>query len=242
VISLIALLILAAAPVEPTPPVVPVAVAPEVKLPAGAEAKKSAPPPAVEAEPKPVPVPEVKKPDEKPKEEPEAIAPSLGKKALCGELTRSGRELASARKRLDDDRKGFELEKQTLEKLKAEIADSRIQLRAETTRLERLLAKRSEGGGADGEKQAPAAEAKPKPAAPRPPELDALARTMKSMKPEAAAALLQRTDPTLAAGVLKRMKPAEAGAVMDKLKPDVAADLMALMATMPTTPSKAGHP
>ena len=239
-IPLIALLILAADPVEPKNPVAPVV--PEVKAPAGSETK-SAPPVAFDE--KKDAEPEARKGADKAKADAEPpTPPSLGKKALCGELTKSGRELAAARKRLEDDRRAFEAEKQTLEKLKAEIADTRIQLRAETSRLEKLLAKRTEAGGSDAEKSAaPVAEAKPKPPPNRPPELEALAKTMKSMKPEAAAALLQRTDQTLAAGVLKRMKPAEAGAVMDKLKPDFAADLMALMATMPSTPTtKGGKP
>jgi flagellar motility protein MotE (MotC chaperone) len=64
---------------------------------------------------------------------------------------------------------------------------------------------------------------------------------MKSMKPEAAAALIQRTDQPFAAALLKRMKPAEAGAVMDRLKPDLAAELIAMMATMPSA-AKGGRP
>ena len=69
-------------------------------------------------------------------------------------------------------------------------------------------------------------------------ELDALAKTMKSMKPEAAALLIQKMDLKLAASLLKRMKPADAGAVMDRLKPDLAAELVATMALMPSAPPK----
>lgn len=65
---------------------------------------------------------------------------------------------------------------------------------------------------------------------------------MKSMKPEAAAALIARTEPALAAAVLKRMKPADAGAVIDKLKPELAADLLSLMATIPWCRPKAAGP
>jgi hypothetical protein len=52
--------------------------------------------------------------------------------------------------------------------------------------------------------------------------------------------LLQRSDVKLAAALLKRMKPAEAGAVMNRLKPDLAAELVAKMATMPSAPTKGG--
>ena len=159
---------------------------------------------------------------------------ALTKKALCGELTRTSKELAAARAKIESDRKAVEADRTELEKLKAEIAQARAGLRTETEKLEGLLAKR-------GDAPAPVAEAPQKPpAAVRPAELDALARTMKSMKPEAAAALVQRSEPTLAASLLKRMKPADAGAVMDRLKPELAADLLALMSTMPSAPTKSG--
>ena len=109
---------------------------------------------------------------------------------------------------------------------------------AETERLEALIAKRPAPGA-----EPVAAPNQPPPnaqPAPKAAELDALAKTMKSMKPEAAALLLQKSDTKLAAALLKRMKPAEAGAVMDRLKPDLAAELVATMATMPSAPPKGG--
>ena len=125
----------------------------------------------------------------------------------------------------------------SLEKLAKEIAESRAQLRTETERLEQLIARRP-ASGAEAGATTPATPAAP-PAAPlKNAELDALAKTMKSMKPEAAALLLQKSDTKLAAALLKRMKPAEAGAVMDRLKPDLAAELVATMATMPGAPGK----
>jgi flagellar motility protein MotE (MotC chaperone) len=156
------------------------------------------------------------------------VPPPLTRKALCGELTRTSKELSAARARLD-------AERNELEKLKAEIAQSRAGLRAETDKLEGLLAKRGDAPAVPSSEKANS-----KPSTARPQELDALARTVKSMKPEAAAALVQRTEPNLAAALLKRMKPADAGAVMDRLKPDLAADLIVLMAAIPSTPAKLG--
>ncbi len=171
---------------------------------------------------------------------PVAVAPpgelpsALTRKALCGELSRTNKELAAARAKIETDRKAVEADRAELEKLKAEIAQARAGLRTETEKLEGLLARR-------GDAPAQVVEAPQKnTAAVRPAELDALARTMKSMKPEAAAALVQRSEPSLAASLLKRMKPADAGAVMDRLKPELAADLLALMSTMPSAPSKSG--
>jgi flagellar motility protein MotE (MotC chaperone) len=166
--------------------------------------------------------------------------PALTHKALCGEFAKSGKELVAARKKLEDDRKALDAEKQTLDKLKAEISDARIQLRLETERLEKLLARRAEGGAGEAEKSTTGgASEKPRPAAPvyATSELEGLAKTLKGMKPESAASLLQKTEPALAAAVLKRMKPSDAGAVMDKLKPELAAELMGMMATT-AAPSK----
>ena len=222
-LTYLALLLLGTGPVEPTPPRAPAVQ--EVKVPV-AEVKGEARPDAGVAEAPPVP-------------------PALTRKALCGEFVKSGKELAQARKRLDDDRKALDADRQALEKLKLEISESRLHLRAETERLERLLARRSELPSTEGERPAGTVTDKARPAPPviRPQELDALARTVKSMKPEAAAALIQKTELPLAAAVLKRMKAGDAGAVMDRLKPDLAAELMALMATLPSgPPAKGGRP
>jgi flagellar motility protein MotE (MotC chaperone) len=214
-----------------TPPTAPVA--PKVAEPVA---------PSVPEVGKPVETkPEVKAEEPAPAKVDQADAPlppALTRKALCGEMTRTSRELAAARKRLDEDRKALDGERQQLEKLKAEITQARAGLRSETEKLEALLARRAaEPAPAETPKPAPA---RPTPPAPRPQELDALAKTMKSMKPEAAAALIARTDAPLAAALLKRMKPADAGAVMDRLKPELAADLLALMSTLPSTPTKPG--
>lgn len=168
------------------------------------------------------------------------VPPGLSKRALCGEFVKTGKDLAAARKKIDDERKALELDRQALERMKSEIGDARIALRAETERLEKLLATRSGSAGEDTRTPGSAAPERPKTAPVRPQEFDSLARTMKSMKPEAAALLMARTEPALAAAVLKRMKPADAGAVMDRLKPELAADLLALMATIPSAPPTKG--
>lgn len=221
---LIAIALASTPPQPPTPPrdpTAPVVAPPKLDLPLG-EPKVAATPPLVDAQP-------VAPPDG-------PLPPPLTRKALCGELTRTNKELAAARAKLETDRKALDTERKELEKLKAEIAQARVGLRVETDKLEGLLAKR-------GDAPAPGDHPSARPAvAARPQELDALARTIKAMKPEAAAALVQRTDPTLAASLLKRMKPADAGAVMDRLKPDQAADLLALMSTMPSAPPKPGGP
>jgi flagellar motility protein MotE (MotC chaperone) len=193
-----------------------------------------------------VPAAEVAKPEStvEPKEKSggasaEAATELYGKKNLCGELVKQGRDLAAGRKRLEDDRRAVEAERHALEKLRAEIADARVHLRAETAVLEGLLDK--QGAVNEGIRVGAAhtpAESKA-PTMIRTTELEAIARTMKSMKPDAAAALIQRSDPVLAAALLKRMKPAEAGAVLDRLKPDTAADLVSMMASTASSPKGA---
>ena len=63
-----------------------------------------------------------------------------------------------------------------------------------------------------------------------------LARTVRSMKPEAAIAVVQRADPNLAAALLSQFAPAERGVLLGALKPDVAARLLSLMAARPASP------
>ena len=220
---LLALALATTPPAAPVPPKAPAAPSVAAPLPPQGENKdaKSAPP-MVDAQP-------VAPPDG-------PTPPPLTRKALCGELTRTSKELAAARAKIDFDRKALDGERKELEKLKAEIAQSRAGLRMETEKLEGLLNKRGDAAPApaDPEKHAN------KPSTAKPQELDALARTIKSMKPESAAALVQRTEPNLAAALLKRMKPADAGAVMDRLKPDLAADLVVLMSSIPSAPAKGG--
>jgi flagellar motility protein MotE (MotC chaperone) len=248
----IALLLIGAGPVEPTPPRLPAVPEARAPAPAGADSKARE---LVAVERLDAGAAAEERPavsDRRPAEarahagtaSTPPVPPSLTRKALCGEFVKTGKDIALARKKLEEDRKALDVERQTLERLKAEIGDARIHLRLETERLEKLLAKRSETATAEPERGAPATPEKVKPPPPviRPQELDALARTIKSMKPEAAAALIQKTELPLAAAVLKRMKAGDAGAVMDKLKPDHAAELVALMATLVGPPAKGGRP
>jgi flagellar motility protein MotE (MotC chaperone) len=152
------------------------------------------------------------------------LPPAVTQTGLCAELNRNGLSIASQRKKLEEERKDLAAQRTELEKLSAEIAKSRAELRLETERLEGLLAQ-SPGGPAPAHAPLTGAVAQN--------QLETLAKAVKGMKPEAAAALMQRTDPKLAAQLLQRMKPADAGAVMNHLKPDQAADLLAQMATLP---------
>lgn len=226
----VALLLHSTPPAAPTPPKSPVVAQPQ--LPDAGVAvvapEKAAPAPLVEAQPI-LPL------------DTQSPAP-LTRKALCGELTRTNKELAAARAKLEADRKALENERKELEKLRAELATARAGLRAETDKLEALLARRGELTKSDGAAPQPPRNepTASKPAPARPAEFDALARTLKSMKPEAAAAVIQRSEPALAAQLLKRMKPADAGAVMDRLKPELAAELVVLMSALPSTPTKPG--
>lgn len=67
--------------------------------------------------------------------------------------------------------------------------------------------------------------------APPPTSPEALAKTVKGMKADQSAALLQRLDRTLAVEVLRRMKPSDAGAVLEKMKGETAAELFSAMAS-----------
>ena len=233
--TFIALIVLAAGPTEPIAPKAPVAAEPKAPVTPSAAGEASSgaskalsPPPLEEAKP-------TEDGGTKGLSEGPAVLPSLSKKGLCGELLKTGKELALARKKLDDERKAVEAERLALDRLKAEIADSRIQLRAETERLESLLTRRAEGAGGPSSGERTRAQV-----APKPQDLDSLAKTMKSMKPESAAALLAKSEPSLGAGVLRRMKPTDAGLILDRVKPDFAAELLALMATIPSAPPSKG--
>jgi len=135
--------------------------------------------------------------------------PALTPRALSDELRRSARERAKEQARL-------EAERERLARQAKEIAEARAALKEETARLEGLLGKGAGGPG----KAGTSGEAAP---------LDALARTVKGMKAEQAAALLTRLDRALAAAILERMRPADAAVVMDKLDPSVGAQLFALL-------------
>lgn len=152
------------------------------------------------------------------------LPPAVTQAGLCAELNRNGLSIQAQRKKLEEERKDIAAQRAELEKLSADITKSRAELRAETEKLEGLLAGApAPSGPARAQLNGAVAQG----------QLETLAKAVKGMKPEAAAALMQRTDPKLAAQLLQRMKPADAGAVMNHLKPDLAADLLAQMATLP---------
>ena len=69
----------------------------------------------------------------------------------------------------------------------------------------------------------PGAKAEPTP-------LEALAKTLKAMKPDQAALLLAKVDRPLAVELLRRMKAADAAAVLDKMETGTGAALVAQLA------------
>ena len=64
-------------------------------------------------------------------------------------------------------------------------------------------------------------------------KLEQVAKAMKGMKADTAAAMIGQLDREVVAELLRRMKPAQAGAIMEKLKPESAADLASAMAGLP---------
>jgi flagellar motility protein MotE (MotC chaperone) len=72
------------------------------------------------------------------------------------------------------------------------------------------------------------------PAAPAGAPVEALAKTLRGMKVDQAAAMVARLERPLAIEVLRRMRPGDAGALLDKMSPEAAAELFALMATRPS--------
>jgi flagellar motility protein MotE (MotC chaperone) len=147
------------------------------------------------------------------------LPPSLTERALCEELHRSTQDRRSTRARMD-------AERARLEKLAADVAEARAALKQETARLEALVRKVGPAGIGGGAGPGPLT-----PAGSERAPIETLARTIRGMQPEQAAAVLARLDPRLAVAVLRRIRPADAGAIADKLKPDTAAALFALMAS-----------
>jgi flagellar motility protein MotE (MotC chaperone) len=119
----------------------------------------------------------------------------------------------------------------------SDIEKAREALRQETARLEALLKATGNCGGggsgmAMGEPLLPRAaipDATLREAAGE--QIDSVAKAMKGMKPEQAAALIGRLDRGLAAEILRRMKSTDAGAILGLLKPDLAAELATEIAT-----------
>jgi flagellar motility protein MotE (MotC chaperone) len=154
--------------------------------------------------------------------------PSLTQGALCQELILSVKELASARARLDEERKALAAERAVVERQAQELDKARTALRQETADLKALLdllgvpptvpavAKKA-GKGAPADKKGKS-------------EYDMLAKTMRAMNPDQAAVLVSQLERPVAIELLKRMRPAEASAVLERLKPELAVKLISAMA------------
>ncbi|MGC4120529.1 MAG: hypothetical protein QM765_39305 [Myxococcales bacterium] len=151
--------------------------------------------------------------------------------ALCGELERNARTVSDQMARIQKERAGLTRERAELEKLARQVEEEREKLREEIDRLASFVelgAEDKKGGG--GAHDAAGKLARWAAGAPGRTPLDGMAKTIKAMKPAAAADLVARLDRDVGAAVLARLKPKDASAVMDKLKPDVAADLLSRMA------------
>ena len=162
--------------------------------------------------------------------------PTIGGKALAEELRKASSERAG-------ERESVQAERARLEKLAAEIAEARAALQLETQRLTAAVkitaeagaakaqpgegGKKGEGSAKDAAKARPAARPGAKP---EPTPLEALAKTLKAMKPDQAALLLAKVDKPLAVELLRHMKPADAAAVLDKMDPGTSAPLVSHLA------------
>jgi len=113
-----------------------------------------------------------------------------------------------ARRRGADD----ETDKAALTRMAAEISAAREALRNETARLEAMLAEVPPGGEAEGAKKQLSS-------------MDAVAKTLRGMKPDQAAAILSRMERKLAVDLLKRIPPVDGAKVLAAMKPELAAEL-----------------
>ncbi len=180
-----------------------------------------------------LPAPVVMKPSSSaPNSPPPSILPS----ALCDELRRvaDGRPLPGS---LIEQQRQLRAERERLERLNAEILKNRDALRVEIKRLEALQSEseKSKSAVVAPPVAAPVDAGVAADAAPvrSTAQLAALAKTVKSMKPDQAADLVSRIDRGLAVDLLERLSPSSAGAVMSRLKPELAAELMAALSTRP---------
>jgi flagellar motility protein MotE (MotC chaperone) len=153
-----------------------------------------------------------------------SVPPSVAVKAFLDEVGSASRDQRAIRQR-------NEQERIRLEKLAKEIAEARAALRVETARLEALMLKASERPPPAPVTVPAVASATAAPAPAAKPSHEALARTLKGMRPERAADLLARLDPALAVSLLGQSKPGDVAAILEKLKPEAAADLVARLAS-----------
>ncbi len=163
-----------------------------------------------------------------PKEESAPLPPSLTVHALCEELSRSATQRDESMQKLAKEREALKKERADLEKLAKEVAGAREQLKAETDRLVSFVDLAGESVKPGGDKFWSTRVAAVNASGGK--SFDGLAKTLKSMRPDQAAAMVAKLDRTLAAAVLERLRPAESSPILDKLKPEVAADLFGMIA------------
>jgi flagellar motility protein MotE (MotC chaperone) len=205
-------------------PLVAAAAPPLAPAPQGpAEPKVASPQPP--AAPVASPAPEKPAPFEAEKSVPAA----LGAPALCAELGRAAKARAEEIARLENEKAALAADRAELQKLAGQIQTARTQLREETDRLASFVELASEESkpGSSGYWRNRLAKAGPTASAD---SFEALAKTVKAMKPAAAAELVSKLDRNLGAAVLERLRPQDASAVLDRIKPDLAAELFNLLA------------
>ncbi|HEX7487411.1 MAG TPA: hypothetical protein VF341_00785, partial [Anaeromyxobacteraceae bacterium] len=177
---------------------------------AGAQPSDSRPPPLSNHGAPKEPLLNLATPVRAPLPEPMPLPPALSDSALRDELRASSR-------RRQEQLAALARETARIEKLTAEIAGARTALREETARLDERVKKiAAEKPAAHGAVGAPGRSEK---------EAAALAKTLKGMKPDQAAALVARLDRPLAIDLLRRMRPGDLAVVLEKLKPELAAEL-----------------
>ncbi|OFX26338.1 MAG: hypothetical protein A2V77_19610 [Anaeromyxobacter sp. RBG_16_69_14] len=154
-----------------------------------------------------------------------AIPPSLSASALRDEL-----RVSSLRRQ--EELAALGRERARLEKLAADISAARAALETETARLDEKVKKAEKEEKEEAAKRATSAKTpSPQVRADGKPPGQALAKTLKGMKPDLAAALVSRLERRLAVDLLRHMRPADAGTVLEKMKPETAAELFSLMAS-----------
>ena len=160
--------------------------------------------------------------------------PSLTPGALATELRESNR-------RRFEELAEIQRERARLEQLGAQIAIARRDLARESALLDEKLAK-LEARAAEQERTAeerPSSVERPSgdgPGSPGDAQVLALAKTLKGMKPDQAAALVARIEKSLAVAVLTRLRPADAAGVLGRMPSGNAAELFTLMARNGASP------
>jgi flagellar motility protein MotE (MotC chaperone) len=154
--------------------------------------------------------------------------PSLTPGALANELREANRRRFEELAELQRERVQLELLRAEIASARRELARESAQLDDKAARLEREAAKLREATRPlHGDSPAAPVGAEP---GPTPAQVEALARTLKGMKPEQAAALVGRLERTLAVAVLSKLRPSDAAGVLGRMPSGNAAELFTLMA------------